>query len=306
VVLKPFAKYYGGRSAVGGLQFDTFAAATSLVSGLQSGQIQGAVITDFADLKSLSKSRKFRITTARTAVWDVMVNCGKPPFNNVLVRRALSYSLNRSQIAKAAFFGFEIPTCTPFYNPASPAYSANLVKAQPFDLAKAKRILSGAGAGSLSTTLSYPSAYPTVQTLAEIWQADLQQIGVTLQLQPLASPAWEAMITNPDAGLVMWNNGRIAIDPAVFWATQTNQLSGNALAMGWSEPSQAPLIALAAHEVNPGARKTLYQHLSQLVVNSAHCIAVVSDTSTWAWSAKAPGASADAVGNLQLGGVSLT
>ena len=63
-----------------------------------------------------------------------MVNTAKPPLDKKEVRQALSYSLNRVELVKTAFFGVSKPITTTFYSPASLAYREDLVMAHAFDL----------------------------------------------------------------------------------------------------------------------------------------------------------------------------
>ncbi|MDA8292097.1 MAG: ABC transporter substrate-binding protein [Actinomycetota bacterium] len=304
--LKAFPNYYAGKPAVSQLQFNTFAAGTSLVSDLQSGLVDGVLVTNYADMKSISHNKSYTHSRVQTGVWDLMVNSAKAPFTSQSVRQALSYSLDRAQISQAAYFGYEKPVSTPFFAPAATGYVKSLVNAQSFDLNTAKSLLDGANVGSLSMNFPLPVAYPPLQTLAEIWQADLARIGVTLNIQPVDTPSWLSYITNPATDVLIWNNGRCLLDGAVFWATQGNFVPGNSQSMGYRDSFVSSLIAQGQAQVNPLLRAQTYQDLNHSVVDSAHCIAIVTYSNTWAWSAKVRGESADLIGNLQLGSASLT
>ena len=302
--LEAFPNYYAGRPAIAKLQFNTFAAGTSLVSDLRSGLVDGILVTNYADMKSIH-SRQYTHSRVQTGVWDMMVNCAKPPFNNQSVRQALSYSLNREQISQAAYFGYEKPVSTPFYAPAATGYVQDLVHAQRFNLDTAKTLLDSANVGSLTMNFPLPVAYPPLQTLAEIWQADLAKIGITLNIQPVDTPSWLSNITNPATDVLIWNNGRCLLDGAVFWGTQGNFIPGTSQVMGYQDNFVLSLIAQGQRQVNPKQRAQTYQDLNRMVVDSAHCISIVTYSNTWAWSSKVRGESADLIGNLQLGGVSI-
>jgi peptide/nickel transport system substrate-binding protein len=304
--LAAFDKYYAGKPALGGIQFDTFSSGTSLVSDLTSGLVQGVLASNYAELKSVSKGSGFYQTRATQGVWDLMVNCAKAPYNNVAVRQALSYSLDRKQIAGAAFFGEEKPVCTPFFSPTCTGYVEDLVNAQPYDLAKAKSLLDSANVHDLTITFPYPTSYPSLETLAEIWQADLATLGVTLKIQPIGAAEWgDTLLASPQTDVLIWNNGRCLLDGAIFWSTQINFVSGQSLAVGYTDPSMAGLIAAGAKETDAAKRKTIYQQLNQSVVDSAHCISIVTYSDVWVWSSNVRGPSCDLVSNLQLGKVSL-
>lgn len=299
--LTAFDQYYAGKPAIKHIQFDTFSSGTSLVSDLRSGLVDGILANNFADLKAIAHNRHFYEQRLEQGVWDLMVNCAKPPFNNINVRQALSYSMNRKEIANAAFFGFEKPVSTPFFSPASLGYVKDLVDAQSFDLSKAKSLLDSAGVSNLTITFPFPTAYPTIQTLAEVWQSDLTQIGVNLQIQPVDTPLWESLPQNPSTDVVIWNNARCLLDPAIFWSTQLNFVPGEAYAMGYQDSKVPGLIATGAASPNVATRRAAYQQLNRRIVNSAHCISITTYSNVWAWSSKVHGATSDAVADLWLG-----
>lgn len=304
--LAAFDSYYAGKPALDHIQFDTFSSGTSLVSDLTSGLVQGVLASNYAELKSVGTGSAFYETRAVQGVWDLMVNCAKAPYNNVAVRQALSYSLDRKQIASAAFFGDEKPVCTPFFSPVCTGYVDDLVDAQAFDLAKAKSLLDSANVHDLTITFPYPTSYPSLETLAEIWQADLATLGVTLKIQPIGAAEWgDTLLASPQTDVLIWNNGRCLLDGAIFWSTQINFVSGQPLAVGYSDPSMAGLIATGAKETDPAQRKAIYQQLNQSVVESAHCISIVTYSDVWVWSSKVRGPSCDLISNLELGKVSL-
>ena len=112
----------------------------------------------------------------------MQVNINKPPLDKKEVRQALSYSLNRVELVKTAFFGVSKPITTTFYSPASLGYRENLVMAHPFDLDKARKLLDDAGVSNLDLTLVVTPAWPQMKLWGLIWQQDLAKINVNLKL----------------------------------------------------------------------------------------------------------------------------
>jgi peptide/nickel transport system substrate-binding protein len=305
--LAAFPGYYGPKPGVKTLQFDTFGGSASMVSDLKSGLVDGVLVNNNSDLKSVKGNPAYYQTTATQGVWDLMVNCRKAPFGNVAVRQALSYSLDRAQIASTAYFGYEKPVCTPFFSPVSTGYDASLVNAQAFSLSKAKQLLDSAGLHDLTINFPYPTSYPSLETLAEIWQSDLATIGVTLKIQPISAAEWgDDLLVNPQTDVLIWNNGRCLLDGAIFWSTQVNFVPGQDFALGYTDPSVPALIAQGAKETDTAKRKAIYQQLNRSVVESAHCISIVTYSNVWSWSKQVTGPSCDLISNLQLGKVSLT
>ncbi len=115
----------------------------------------------------------------------IYLRTDKPPFNNKLVRQAISMALNRQAIRDAISGGEGVPD--QLYHVGFPV--ARQVKDLPqakywdFNLAEAKKLMSAAGVGEISTTWShaditaYGQEYLDTATLA---QAQLSQIGINI------------------------------------------------------------------------------------------------------------------------------
>lgn len=283
--------------------FNIFASGSNLVSDLQAGQVNGVLLANYADANAIKNNKSYYTSQARTSLYLLMLNVAKPPFDNVAVRQALSYSVNRTQMAAAGSFGLEQPVSTPFYTPAATGYIANLVP-DTFDLKKAKSLLDGAGVKNLKIAYPFPTSLPNTQTYGEIWQADLAKIGVTLDLQTVDPARWLDLGAgkDPKVDVVVWSTARCLLDGAVFWSTQTNYRggSGNLSRFGYRSPTLENLVARGSTEVDPGQRKQIYQQLNRIVVNDAYNISLTTSSEIWAWSSKLSGQSADLIGNLSV------
>jgi len=121
--------------------------------------------------------------------WAVCYNCTRPPTDNKLVRQALGYALNRNRIADAVWHGLEQPIVLP-WNSVSPAYDASKNSAYAFDLDMARALLAEAAPTTPMLELIWAAGPPEFETIAQIYQSDLQQIGLDVSLKPLQGPAF--------------------------------------------------------------------------------------------------------------------
>jgi len=300
---KAFPGYHvKGQPGVSGFVFDIFANGSDLISDLRSGLVEGILIADYASLNALKNNPSYYTSAAQLGVWNLMVNCAKPPLDKVAVRQALSWSMDRNTFSTAAFFGAEKPVTSPFYTPAATGYVADLVHAQSFNLAKAKSLLDSANIHDLSFTFPSPTAAPNMQTVAEIWQSDLAKIGVKMKIQTISNALWNTLGAKKDLGgsdVMPWNNARCLLDGSVFWSTQGNYLPG--VPTGYVNPTMTKLIASGVAEVNPARRRRIYQQLNEIVVRDCYCISLVTLSYIWAWSSAVTGVSSDLIGNLSVG-----
>ncbi len=110
----------------------------------------------------------------------------KPPFNNVAVRQAFAYAINRDALVKAVFANSVVaaPTIIP---PGMPGYQPNY-PGLAFDPAKAKSLLQSVypDVGKMPAVIfSYPNSQVSPQlaeALQQMWQTAL---GIQVRLQPV-------------------------------------------------------------------------------------------------------------------------
>lgn len=283
--------------------FNILASGSNIISDLRANQVDGVVFTNYADANALKGDAAYYTKPARIGLWLLMVNCAKPPFDNVSVRQALSHSLNRTQMAAAATFGVEEPVISPFFTAAATGHIPDQPR-DSFDLAKAKSLLDAAGVKNLKITFPYPSSQPAAQAYGEIWQADLAKIGVQLVIQNVDQARWlnHGAGRDPETDVVIWFTNRVLLDGAVFWTTQLNYRggAGSLSRLGYKNPTLESLVAQGSAEIDPAKRKQIYQELNRIVVNDAYNISLVTFSKNWAWSSKVAGTAGDLTGDLQL------
>src|SRR5581483_4097487 len=125
---------------------------TVMYSNLETSQIQVASNIDPNEV-SLAKSNSSLVyrQIAGPGFGSLFINNAAPPVNNVHVRRAIAWAINRQDILSHVFQGVGVVAKGPL-SPASWAYDKNLVS-YSYDPSKAKAELAQAGLTSVSFTL---------------------------------------------------------------------------------------------------------------------------------------------------------
>ncbi len=104
------------------------------------------------------------------------------PFQDVHVRRAISYAIDRTALVKAVLFGNGQPANS-IFPPQVPYYDAGSGGLQ-YDPAQAKAELAKSSVPhGFSTTLQVPSGNSDYSTISTIVQSELKPLGVNVQIQ---------------------------------------------------------------------------------------------------------------------------
>jgi peptide/nickel transport system substrate-binding protein len=170
-------------------------SAVDFVEVTNGPQAVSAITSGAVDMISLDPQQYTEIKnnpdigTSITQSYDYILmetRNDRAPFNNVKVRAALQYAVDRNTINKVVFAGVGRPAFQPF--PAnSPGYNKTVGNKYTYNPKKAKAMLAAAGfPHGVPFKLMVPSGDTTFQRLATVMQSELDAAGfkVTVQLIP--------------------------------------------------------------------------------------------------------------------------
>jgi peptide/nickel transport system substrate-binding protein len=157
-----------------------FASEQALVSAARAGEVDLAWNLVPSDAALLTEGGKLASHTTGVAFseWYVGVNVKSKPFDNVLVRQAIAYALDRDRIAKQAFSGFGKATCVP-WSTSLPGLSDSYASYYSYDPAKAKSLLKQAGALGVSAPILTGAGNEVAAAILNIVEYNLSQAGFT-------------------------------------------------------------------------------------------------------------------------------
>lgn len=114
------------------------------LAALDSGAIHIVWNLAYEAVEKLKTSKSVRVDSVPTATWDgLILHNGRPPFNDVRVRRALAMTIDKAALVELAIFGQGSPTLSPI--PRSHPYFNKSVPMKGPDIAGAKKLLAEAG-----------------------------------------------------------------------------------------------------------------------------------------------------------------
>ena len=178
-----------GRPLVDEAEVRIFADEGALVSALEGGAIDIALSFPPREYERLKDTFGFLQGQPGANFYYLGLSAKVPPFDNKTVRQAMAHAMDRETMVQNVLFGVGAPINTPFPD-YSLAYFPEHNELYPYDLDKAKALLDEAGQGEFSFSIPAPSGFPEFGRFAEILQADLAKIGVTVTIDPMDSAQW--------------------------------------------------------------------------------------------------------------------
>ena len=203
--------------------------------------------------------------SAAPAYWYIGVNTEREPLNDVAVRQAISYALDRGQITEAATFGTGVATQDPI-----PSVSAWAFDYAPYDqdLERARALLAEAGVeGGFEMTIMPTTEYEESIRAAQVIQAQLAPLGISVTLDTREWADWldTQGQGNYDTFVCSWN---VLLDPDDFYYAQHK--TGEVFNFtGYSNPAVDELLEAGRVAEGFDIRYEIYEQINQEIVDDA-------------------------------------
>jgi ABC-type transport system substrate-binding protein len=233
------------------------------------------------------------------------LNPGFKPFDNKLVRQAISDAIDRAHITSTVYPGYATPACLPWPS-SSWAAPKDLAKSCTFDLAKAKSLLAQAGfSNGFSTTVnvSVDSYAPGSEAAAVILQQDLAKIGISLKIQKYEQAAARSKILSNDYDMLIHSYGDANSDPSFNFPGLTFGPAPKSFS-GFDSPEYEAAVQAGAHGTTQEARATAYRKIAQIVLDEAFIDPISFRSRVYVTASDVKGFAADEAGYPIFTGVS--
>lgn len=184
VVLERNDDYWGDEPQLDGIEIDVVADPQAQVSQLRSGQLDLVTGASSRDLATLKGEDGFQVDQFDGAENEVYVGADltNPDLQDLKLRQAIAYALDRQRIVDEVFQGVGYPGNLPWAS-TSPAYDEQANQTYTLDVDKAKELV-GQLKDHPTVPLAYPAGNANYEAIAQIVQANLEEVGIKTRLEP--------------------------------------------------------------------------------------------------------------------------
>ncbi len=205
-------------------------------------------------------------------------NTTKPPFDDVKIRQAFCYAIDKDKIIDLVLKGV-VSKAEGILPPGMPGYNEN-VKGLDFNIELAQRLIAESKYGNVSnlptitlTTSGIGTVSSIEAALVDMWQ---QNLGVEVEIRQLEPDKYNDEIMNEKDEMFVQSWGADYPDPQNFldilFHSGTNDNVGE-----YSNPEVDSLLEKAGVEQDTTTRMNLYQQAEQMIVDDAACIPIFFD-----------------------------
>jgi len=256
---------------------------TQMISGLS---IPSATLAHMATEKTLRIERYPYPGAPR--IW--LLNVKMAPTNDLKVRQAINYAVNRPAIVDSIFKGLGTPACAPLT--LQTLADKALCNVYPYDPKKAAQLLDEDGWRMGPNDIREKDGKPLTLTInsinygsgnlpeIELLQGQLLAIGIDARIKSQARPPWyEDNYHCATNGPVMFLR---STDPDGLFALFSSVNVGSNF--NWScyaSPDMDKLLQQGRETYDPAKRRAIYDQIEKILVDQAVSVPLVDEFSVW-------------------------
>ena len=260
--------YVSGQPYLDGIRINVVPDESGLTAALRTKAADMAIITNANVARTLRAESGITLSAKASLSYNLLfVNTKRKPLDNLKVRQAIAYAIDRKAIIDAVAFGEGEVT-----GPIAPALANYALPTSQYplytrDVAKAKQLLLEANVGPVSFTMLTQTTEPAyAKDIAQLVQQQLAEIGVTMKIETLEFTQWVDRWLKADFDMAPGLNGG-GPDPDFYvYRYFTNDGNLN-FVTGYQNSVSSDAIKTARATTDVAKRKDLYTTAQKELVN---------------------------------------
>ncbi|MER5217398.1 ABC transporter substrate-binding protein [Streptomyces sp. NPDC002838] len=159
-----------------GIEITVIADSTAQLAALRSDRVQIANGLSVQDSQTIVDDKTFHLDLNKGLVYGLGLTVDEAPFDNVDVRRAVGYAIDRERINKQVMGGLATTASLPWGKDAT-GYPADLAGTYTYDPDRARKLIKAAGATGAQFKLALHNL-PVPRQIYEIIARNLSDVGL--------------------------------------------------------------------------------------------------------------------------------
>ncbi|MBV1905026.1 MAG: ABC transporter permease subunit, partial [Pseudomonadales bacterium] len=269
--------YWGSPANIDGVEFKFIGDPAAAFASIKAGDIDAYPNYPAPEnIRQFESDADFKVMIGASEGKVILaVNNRNAPFNDRLVRRAISHAIDREAIVDGAFFGYG-QAIGSHYTRHSQAY-LDLIQRYPFDLVLAKSLLAKAGyPDGFEASLRLPPR-PYARRAGEVIAAQLARIGIRLKIENLEWAQWlEQVFKQHEFDLTIVEH----IEPMDYGIYARNDYY-----FGYNSAEFQTLFEQSEVEIDLGIRDSLLQAIQKKIAHDAVNVFLVQSAKLGVWKA---------------------
>ncbi|CAK4829122.1 unnamed protein product [Aphanomyces euteiches] len=231
---------------------------------LEKGDVDVALDIPAKDVESLLKKDKLTISSeSSNRIVYLGMNANFKPFDQLKVRQAINYVIDQQKLIKDVVYGQAAPLKSSISS-KSPAFTSEGYEYK-YDLEKAKTLIKEAGyEKGFAFDLTVNSSTQDYEDIAVLLKAELEKIGVTLNIKKVAPAQYRELINKKAAAAYLGKYTSLVNDPSYHYGFLLDS-KGASNYTGYSSKVVDGLLAQANIEPDEGKRTELYKQVQKQV-----------------------------------------
>ena len=279
ITLTANPSYWGGAPKIPGVTYRFISEPSTALSALQAGEVDWTDSIPAQRVEQLRNDDSIHLAvTPSNDYWYFALNQARAPWNDVRVRRAIAYAIDRDAIVQATSYGTAVANqlAIPEGNPWYVRYDQ-----YRYDLDEAKRLLDESGVRPTTLDMLVTSEYPETVTAAQVVADNLAPLGISVNIRTVDMATWldEQNTGNFDMLMMGWLGN---IDPDDFYYAQ-HHTGGSNNAQKFSDPEVDRLLDAGRVETARDARADDYAKAAVQIADQVSYIYLYNPSVIQGW-----------------------
>jgi ABC-type transport system substrate-binding protein len=283
VVLERNPDYWGDAPAIDTLVFKVVPEAGARIVEIEAGTVDVAVRVPPADIPRLEANPNVDVViTPGLRTIYIFLNTTEPPFDDVRVRQAVNYAVDKQAIAESLFEGAARVSDAPFA-PAIFGYAPQTPYSR--DVERARELLAEAGVEPGTRLVLYhpTERYPQDALVADAVRAQLGEVGLDVELRTLEWPQYVPHVRRPapendiQFAMLGWSTPTMDADYALFALFHSSEHPPGFNGAFYSNPEVDALLEAARSTLDPEERQAAYSEAISIIWEDAPWLFLYSE-----------------------------